>query len=247
MTLQQPLITNPTDNTFIGETTIVPKPPNTTRLYYSNINGISSFNQHEHFHQVLDNMTNIQADIISFAEHNLAVDQSQTRYNLISTIRKHLPNSRTITCSSEIKFPTAYKPGGCLQIITSTIQSRITFQGSDRFGRWTYTGFATKAKSIIVVVTLYKPCKQNHKPGPMTVYRQQWTMLRTEKIDNPDPRTQFDKDFLIFIRQLQQQSHRLIIVGDFNETRNRSKLFQSLHHMGLRDMVLSRHANIPNF
>ena len=72
-------------------------------------------------------------------------------------------------------------------------------------------------------------------------------MLRTEKTDNPDPCKQFDNNFLAIAQHLQQKSHRLIIVGDYNETRNRSTLFQSLHHMGLRYMVLSRHDNIPHF
>ena len=108
-------------------------------------------------------------------------------------------------------------------------------------------GLATKAQGMIVIITVYKPCKNNEKSGPLTVYRQQWTMLRQSDIDHPDPRKQFDDDFLKFIRQLQLQSHRIIIIGDFNETRNRSKLFQSLSSLGLQDMVFSRHENIPPF
>ena len=237
----------PTDNEFIGETTMVPKPKNITRIYYTNVNGISPLHQYEQFKQILDNITNLQTDIIAFAEHNLAVDQSKTRYDLTSTIKKHLPNSRTISSTSEIQFPTAYKPGGCLTIATSSIQSRINLHGSDRFGRWTYMGLVTKAQGMIVIITVYKPCKNNATSGPLTVYRQQWTMLRQSDIDHPDPRKQFDDDFLKFIRQLQLQSHRIIIIGDFNETRNRSKLFQSLSSLGLQDMVFSRHENIPPF
>ena len=185
--------------------------------------------------------------MISLAEHNLAVDQSQTRYNLISTIKRHFPNSRTIACTSEIDFPTTYKPGGCLQIVANTLQSRITFQGSDRFGRWTYIGLATKTNSMIVIITVYKPCKHTQTSGPLTVYRQQWTMLRKETTENPNPRKKFDSDFIAFVQSLQEKSHRIIIVGDFNETRNRSTLFQALHLMGLRDMILARHDNIPPF
>ena len=82
-TIQQTLTNNTTDNIFIGETITTPKPSNTTRLYYTNINGISSSNRYERFHHVLDSMTNLQVDMISLAEHNLAVDQSQTQYNFL--------------------------------------------------------------------------------------------------------------------------------------------------------------------
>ena len=245
ITFQKTISTNDSDDLFSGERLITPKPNNTTHLYFTNINGISPYHHYEQFQQVLENMNNIQADIICFAEHNLAVDQHKTRYELRNTIKRHLPNSRTVSATSNITFPTAYKPGGCLQIITNTIHGRITTQGSNWLGRWTYVGLATKASNMIFVITVYKPCKNNPNSGPLTVFKQQWTMLRHENKDSPDPRRQFDSDLIDFIEELQEKCHRIIIVGDFNETRNRSKLFQTLHSMGLKDMIYSCHNNIP--
>ena len=72
-------------------------------------------------------------------------------------------------------------------------------------------------------------------------------MLRTANIDNLDPRRQFDINFIQFLQNLLKKSHQLIVVGDFNETKNRSKLFQTMHNLGLKDMVFSRHNNIPKF
>ena len=207
---------------------ITPKPPRTTRLYFNNINGISSYHQHEKFKQVLENLTTIQTDIICLAEHNLAVDQSSTRYAIHQTIRRHFPNSGIVSATSEIKSPSPYKPGGCMQITTNTTNSRITTQGRDKFGRWTYVGLSTKHHSKIYIVTIYKPCKNNSQSGPFTVYNQQWTMLRTLNVDQPEPRQQFDDDFLKFIREIQEQSNQLIIVGDFNEPNNQSKLLQEV-------------------
>ena len=192
-------------------------------------------------------MSTLQADIISIAEHNLATDQSKTRHELFSVIKRHMPNSRALASTSNIQFPTRYKPGGCLQIVSSSIQGRISQQGSDRYGRWTYVGLATRSQSMIFIITVYKPCKSSHQTGSLTVYKQQWTMMREEQVDYPEPRKQFDDDLLDFLQQLQHHSHRLIIVGDFNETRTHSKLFQNLYSMGLRDMVQSRHTNIPKF
>ena len=132
-------------------------------------------------------MVNIQADIICFSKHNLATDQSQTKYNLMPTIKRHLPNSRIIVATSKIKSPYTHKPGGCLQIITNTIQSRITPQGSNRFGQWTFVALSTKDKSMIYIITVYKPCKNHQGAGLFTVYNQQWTMMRKEDIAKPEP------------------------------------------------------------
>ena len=127
-------------------------------------------------------------------------------------IRRHLPNSRIATTTSAIKSPTAYKPGGCLQIVTNTIHSRITAQGSDKFGRWTFVGLATRHKTMIYIITIYKPCKNHARSGPFTVYNQQWTMMRNEDIERPEPRQQFNKDFLKFIKSLQEKAQVLMIL-----------------------------------
>ena len=149
--------------------------------------------------------------------------------------------------TSNIEFPSAYKPGGCIQITSRTTQGRITMQGSDELGRWTYVGLATKDKNMIFIITAYKPCQPSSKPGPLTVHSQQWSMLRAKNIEYPNPRQEFNKDFIAFVEELQSKSHRIIIVGDFNETRESSTLLQSLYHMGIRDMVASRHTNMPPF
>ena len=106
-------------------------------------------------------------------------------------------------------------------------------QGSDELGRWTYVGLATKDKNMIFIITAYKPCQPSSKPGPLTVHSQQWSMLRAKNIEYPNPRQEFNKDFIAFVEELQSKSHRIIIVGDFNETRESSTLLQSLYHMGI--------------
>ena len=48
---------------------------------------------------------------------------------------------------------------------------------------------------MIYIITAYKPFKNsNKKAGPMTVHRQQWTILQNNGHNNPRPREQFDKD-----------------------------------------------------
>ena len=125
-----------------------------------------------------------------------------------------------------------------MKIIAKSLHSRITEQETDYLGRWSYVRLATKQKSMIYFITAYKPCKNSAtRAGPMTVYKQQWTLLRSKGSTNPQPREQFDADLINFLATIQQQQHRIVLTGDFNEWKENSKLFQTLYNMGLWDMI----------
>ena len=236
-----------TDFDFMGDT-IHEKEEATIRIYCTNVNGISAQHQYEKFHSLLYNMNNLGTDIACFTEHNLDVAQPKIRYDLHKIVRRHIPSSRTIAATSPSKFPTPFKPGGCMNIIAKTLHSRITEQGQDYLGRWTYARLATKDFNMIYIITVYKPCKTTlQQAGPMTVFRQQWTELRARGLTNPNPRKQFDKDLLAFLQSIHQQGHRMILLGDLNETTNNSKLIQQFKKYGLYDMIKDRHDNLPNF
>ena len=193
-------------------------------------------------------MNNIQSDIVCLTEHNLATDDPKTRYDLYKSVKRHMEGSRTIMSASSIKFPTTFKPGGTLMIVQRTVQCRINQQGSDELGRWTYIRLATRRESMIYIITIYKPCKTSfNQAGPMTVFRQQWTILRANGILSPNPRSQFDQDLLEFAQSILSEGHRIVIIGDFNETREKSTLIQELYQLGLRDAIYDRHNLIPRF
>ena len=183
-----------------------------------------------------------------YAEPNLATDQTHIRCSLNKAVKQHFPTARIIPSASPIPYPSSFKPGGTLLITTSSPTSRITKQGSDHMGRWSYVLLATKQSHMICIVTLYRPCKQNYNTaGPFTVHRQQWTLLREQGILNPLPRDQFDQDLINFIQEQQSQGHHLIISGDFNGTKSSTPLFEQLYHVGLRDVVADRHFDLPSF
>ena len=217
-------------------------------MYFANINGINTNYNYENFHPLLENMNTLKTDISCFVEHNLDVTQTKIRYDLQKVTKRHIPTSSTIATTSPTPFPSSFKPGGCMNIIAKTIRGRITEQGQDAMGRWTYIRLATKQSSMIYIITAYKPCKTTlNQAGPFTVFRQQWTEMRNKGITNPQPRKQFDKDLLNFIHTIQQQHHRIILVGDFNEPSTNSELLKQLHQLRLRDMIRQRHPQLPRF
>ena len=237
----------PTDDQFMGD--ILPtKQRNSIRLYYNNINGINYNNRFESLHPTLDNMNNLEADIICFTEPNLDTTQAKIRLDLHKTIQRHCPQSKVLSTTSPLTFHTAFKPGGCLTIIRNTIHSRVNLHGSDELGRWQYARLATRSNAMIYIVTIYKPCKHSLKQaGPMTVFRQHWTILRGQGQQNPKPRQQFDDDLITFLSKITQDGNQIILVGDFNDIKNNSKLFPRLYSIGLRDMINDRHSNLPPF
>ena len=81
----------------------------------------------------------------------------------------------------------------------------------------------------------------------MTVYCQQWLTLRQQGTLNPSPQDTFDSDFLDPITTLQEQQHRIIVSGDFNETFATSNLLQQLHQQGLHDSISHQHSHLPQF
>ena len=104
-----------------------------------------------------------------------------------------------------------------MNIISKSLHGRITQQGYDKLGRWTFISLATKRANMIYVITAYKLCKTNlQNAGPMTVFHQQWTPL--QGIQDPNPREQFDKELLKFLTNIQEKGHQIILLGDFNET-----------------------------
>ena len=193
-------------------------------------------------------MNNLDADIICFTEPNLDTSQPKIRLDLHKTIQRHCPQSKILSTTSPLTFQSAFKPGGCLTIIRNSLHSRVNHQGYDELGRWQYVRIATKTEAMIYIITIYKPCKHTLKQaGPMTVFRQQWTILRGKGHNTPQPRKQFDDDLIKFLSQIQGEGHQIILVGDFNDHKNNSRLFPRLYSLGLRDMINDRHTNLPTY
>ena len=236
-----------TDNAFVGDY-VHSKSKQSFRLFYNNVNGISHYDQYRSLHETLDTLQTLQSDTLCFTEPNLAFDQTSTRFDVQNIIKRHLPSARLISSSTPTQTSTPYKPGGCMQISTKAINSRITKQFQDPMGRWTYVSLSTKHSLFVTIITLYKPCRTSiEQTGPLTVFRQQWLLLRQKGTLNPSPRATFDSDFLDLIHHLQEQQHKLIIVGDFNETYDHSSLLQQLYHRGLRNAISHRHLSLPRF
>lgn len=72
---------------------------------------------------------------------------------------------------------------------------------------------------MLSIICCYQVCNQTiDKVGPKTAFAQQWTILRDQGIEHPNPRRQFIKDLDKLLKSLTSQNHSIVLAGDFNES-----------------------------
>jgi hypothetical protein len=70
-------------------------------------------------------------------------------------------------------------------------------------------------------ITLYRVCDKqtSKKAGATMIYRQEWNLLRNNRVADPNPRAQVIEDLISFIKSNQQQGYEIILLaGDANES-----------------------------
>lgn len=100
------------------------------------------------------------------------------------------------------------------------LTSKITQQHHDRMGRWAATSYSGIQGQSVTVISCYQVCSNDNKKGETTAYKQQQQMLRMEK-KMQDPRFHFKADLKEFVLALQAKNHQIILMGDFNDHRQK--------------------------
>ena len=173
------------------------KPPNTTRLYFQNLNGVTLDTHGGTWSHVCENSAATQIDMLLFSELNKDTTQHFVQYNMMKVCKKHFKTSRLTTASSPVKATTTFKPGGTGVLSIGDITSRIHSTIRDRLGRWCVIRLKGPHRKISVIAA-YQVCKSSTK-GTFTVYNQQHSLLLQEALnsDSPlptDPRRAFRED-----------------------------------------------------
>eukprot|EP00957_Ditylum_brightwellii_P078530 5970805-Ditylum_brightwellii.AAC.1 len=88
-----------------------------------------------------------------------------------------------------------YQQGGACTAITGKMVGRIikSDTNSSGLGQWSYVQIAGRDQRKLMIITAYRPCKQN-KLGDSTVTSQQKRLLQQQGIDHPKPHTAWTKD-----------------------------------------------------
>lgn len=124
---------------FIGDRMSPHKPPNITRLYFVNVNGLRYGPQGGDFANICSKMASSHIDLLGLVETKLDTRLSYVVATCCRAARAVFPFSRVVLSSSAISYTKPFKPGGTALISVGSITGRITHPHHDHMGRWSST------------------------------------------------------------------------------------------------------------
>jgi hypothetical protein len=150
------------------------------RLYFVNVNGVSSAQDFPAFQEILGSLQENGADIYGLSETNLDWFRHVVRAKCGKICNDFFGTSLLATSTSSMRSNSNYKPGGTCTGLTQEQCGRYQNSGSDPHGlrRWSFVCLLGKAGESLVVVTVYRVCN-NHvgRAGSTTAFHQEWQLL----------------------------------------------------------------------
>ena len=228
-----PLLPRQDDDTFI-------------RIAYQNIRGVSKGSNNTEIIAMHD----LGIDIMGMSETNCPWNiKSKAEYDLL--MRETFRTSRTLYTSAPTSTTGTYQPGGTLLTINGRTTGRMTLSGRDPWGRFCWYRLRGSRDEGILIISAYRVChSQSHNPGPLTVYQQQYSLMRDAGITNPNPRKQLLKDIASLISIHRQDGYKPILMIDANgdyltSSRPDVDLAQFLIDTGLSDPFYNKFSITP--
>ena len=239
--LFRPVPSSTTDNCPFGDNF---RPSSSTRLVYTNINGIpSDSSQFPKAHILFQWMLDNNISVLGLAETNL--HWPLTHSPIRSICRSYFTDSRLTTSSHDSDTQSTYLPGGTAMLTVSP-WSTYTTQHTDPspMGRWSSQTFKGRDGRRLTVITAYRPGRDNiSTAGPDTTFARQYHYLLRSGIRSPVPSQIILDDLTTYLAFLRQEPlHHIILQLDANEDTHTSTRFQRwIVNSGLIDPILHFH------
>jgi hypothetical protein len=131
---------------------ILPKPINTTRCEFRNINGISIDKQGMHFRDVFEQECDISADSFGLSETKLNQQNDTVSCLYHQTAHQAFGmHHRGVLGGSDINYDSPFRFGGTLSMAVDDTCGQVLNTISDSWGRWTALELQTKGGHIFFV------------------------------------------------------------------------------------------------
>mmetsp|Transcript_10291 Transcript_10291/g.22640 ORF Transcript_10291/g.22640 Transcript_10291/m.22640 type:complete len:241 (+) Transcript_10291:1085-1807(+) len=190
-------------NKHIGTPIPNDKDDSTTRLFFTNPNGLNLGRTGGDFTEYLETAKTRNIDILCLAEINLDTRKHTVQDKMRLAARRQFNHFRLTTGSSTISSQNEFKPGGTLIMTTDSTSARIIETSIDPLGRWTTHTFLGKRGQQIVLICAYQVCQlTNENRGrkqSLTAYAQQRSLLGQDDRGNIEPRKAFMSDLTDFL------------------------------------------------
>ncbi len=223
--------------------------PNTTerrclRFFHLNPNGISYFNNYMEWEMTLGFLNMMQVDIFGLSEVNLDLNKPSVRSDLRTHARSFDQFQKLEFSSSKQQVgPSPYKRGGTITGVNGVWSGRrLKTSGQEKLGRWSFLHLRGRRDTIVTIITTYRVCNQSNG-GESTIALQQQRDLLEAKGRHCNPRNQLLDDLHVFIQELHDKGHVVILLGDMNESLNndRSDVNVFLANTNLTNVMHLRH------
>ena len=145
----------------------------------------------------------------------------------------------------DAEWPSTHQQGG----VSITVQGKLVpfsqNSGEDKagLGRWVWTTLEGRSDRKLVIIQIYRPCKNENDAG--STYNQQKAWM-----DDPQPIKTFDRELLEMIDIFRSEKFQVIVMGDFNMPMRgeESSLEKEMTHRGIIDHVQRRYGrhNAPS-
>ncbi len=245
----QPITTR--DNEKWGNDAMDPPSPGNVRIGFQNVNGIPFMRKGTAFDSTFVSIKKWKVNIFGAAEPNLEWRMPHVLSTVNRSARKVLKHAKLQTTSSSTMFKSTYKPGGILTAIVGGWTGCLVDNGNDTtgLGRWTFARFGGQGRQCLSVFMAYRVCQQS-RPGPDTVFQQQYLLLReTSNKIKIDPRQQILTDLAEAIMVQASKGDAIVVGIDANAEISTDKAFASfLHQCDLHDLfqLLPEGDSIPH-
>jgi hypothetical protein len=226
--------TNPNESRGDAMKKIDPK--KILRFYHQNIRGAKVYMSWIKWRDGVKWLSTNNVGIASLVETNTTWTYQNAK-DAEQNARQSTESAMLITFSSMEKKLTDYQPGGtaCLLINNWTGYNIERITDDTGLGRWSGYKLRAKNKSIMIVLSAYRPTRSSDT-GDYTSYSQQWRILRERYPQcEPNPRETFMIDLTKLIRKWEDMKYEILIGVDMNETCNTksSKVFKLLNETSL--------------
>jgi hypothetical protein len=183
------------------------------RISTWNPNGINANQVQSILQQSLD----LSIDIQGYSEVNRDFLKQHQRQAFQEATTRMDRNSKAIWGTSQVIVEGNYKPGGTVLLTFGKTAGQVKECGSDPLGRWTYQILDGKGNKEVLIMNVYQCCRSPTNPTGITSYHQQTIMLSEMDKTDTNPRRNFRRDLIAFIKSKVNKANTNvipIIMGD---------------------------------
>jgi hypothetical protein len=157
-------------------------------------------------------------DAVAIQEPNTDFMKANIRDKYNEIFKEDFGLARVITATSCIDAPHTWNPGGVVLAILGPWSKHISKVSRDDLGRWASATLTGSDSESFTVCSVYNVVDVKlHDAGPLTVYLQQYRLLRLAGITYPKPWQQCVDDLNREIQKLVANGETIALLGDFNE------------------------------